>query len=339
MITGQKRIYLLNRYINGGYFTPSGGMLSVFFPQSLFKRNAAVISKQYQGLNHVSAAGVDTIEIPAYTGTNPHLAKLLFELARLRPSLKAAIVHGSYAMGDEILYSDFDALLVISKEAINDKVKLAEAAYKLHQLRKVMHRIDPFQHHGWFVVTEYDLENYPEWFLPKAVLQHGKSLLGPTKLNVVVQVKPDVDFRISFFRLCKSLKRKLTSAKSDWNLFQLKSIFSEFMMLPSAYVQARDNIGIFKKYSFNEMRKDFTPEEFAVMDEVSSIRLNWYYELTEKQKKFLERIDFLSWKSRQKMEVLIPSFIKNAVQNGLFLRMNNFTTLVSNTILNLPDHE
>jgi hypothetical protein len=111
------------------------------------------------------------------------------------------------------------------------------------------------------------------------------------------------------------------------------------MMLPSAYVQARDEKGIFKKYSFAEMRKDFGAEEFSVMDEVSDIRTSWMYDLTDRQLKYFERIDFLSWKGRQKIELETPVFIEAAIHNGLFSRMNNFTALVRHTILNPKGNE
>ncbi|MBP6657756.1 MAG: nucleotidyltransferase domain-containing protein [Bacteroidia bacterium] len=339
MVTGQKRIYFLNRYINGGYFTPSGGMLSVFSPKFLFRRNSAVICKLYSGHNFKSEADKEFIDIPAYTGSNQYLAQMAKALTALKPSLKAVLVHGSYATGEEIAYSDFDGLIIISKEALHNRKQLSEAAYNLHELRKYMHLIDPFQHHGWFVLSEYDLENYPEWFLPTAVLHHSKSLLGNTRLEINVQEVPDVDFKRSFLRLCDSLKRKLSASKSDWNIYQLKAIFSEFMMLPSAYVQARDDKGIFKKYSFAEMRRDFTDDEFAVMDEVSNIRLNWMVDLTDRQKKFFERIDFLSWKGRQKIELSTPVFIELSINNGIFSRMNNFTALVKHTILNSNKNE
>ena len=339
MVTGQKRIYFLNRYINGGYFTPSGGMLSAFSPKFLFHRNATVICKLYSGHNFKSDSEQEDINIPAYSGSNEYLLKMNKALLALRPSLKAALVHGSFATGEEIAYSDFDGLIIISKEALRNRRQLAETAYNLHELRKVMHLIDPFQHHGWFVLSEFDLENYPEWFLPTAVLHHSKSLIGNTRLEINVQEVPDVDFKKSFLRLCDSLKRKLSSSKLDWNLYQLKAIFSEFMMLPSAYVQARDDKGIFKKYSFAEMRRDFKDEEYAVMDEVSNIRMNWMYDLTDKQRRFFERIDFLSWKKRQKIELSIPVFIEMSISNGIFSRMNNFTALVKHTIINLKKNE
>lgn len=38
------------------------------------------------------------------------------------------------------------------------------------------------------------------------------------------------------------------------------------------------------------MRRDFTDDEFAVMDEVSNIRLNWMVDLTDRQKKFLKEL-------------------------------------------------
>lgn len=156
------------------------------------------------------------------------------------------MVHGSYATaGDEVAYSDFDGLIIVSK-AMN-KRPLADVAIRLHQLRKFMHLIDPFQHHGWFVLSEYDLDNYPEWFSSYSSIVSFKIIDRSAKLEIKVQVTPDVDFRKSFLRLCDSLKRKLSAGKTDWNLYQLKASSSEFMMLPSSYVQARDDKGIFQK--------------------------------------------------------------------------------------------
>ncbi len=335
-MTAQKRIYLLNRLVNGGYFTPSGGMLSLVAGQSLFTRNAGVISKMYRHHHEQIDSQVKTITVPAYSGQHPRILEMIQGLAPLKKYLNLAVIHGSFATGEEIVYSDFDGLIVLSKELINDEQLLARVSSDLHQLRKVMHKIDPFQHHGWFVLSEYDIENYPEWFLPSAIFEYSRSLIGNTTLAIHIPSVTDMDFSRSFLRLCESVNRKLSSPKVDWNLYQLKAIFSEFMMLPSAYIQARDKKGIFKKFSFEEMRKDFTSQEYSVMDEVSTIRKNWKVELSEKQNRFFQRIDFLSWKSRQKISMAIPAFIEAAIHDGLFSRMNNFTEVVKNK-LNLSE--
>lgn len=326
-VTSQKRIYFLNRLINGGYLTPSGGMLSAFFPKYLFRRNARLISKLYRNSKTESNSAELAITIPPYSGKHPQLIEMMSALAEIRNEIRLAVVHGSIATGEEIEYSDFDGLIIIADEAMMDADRLSETAYRLHQMRKIMHRLDPFQHHGWFVLAESELKNYPEWFLPTAVLHHSKSLIGENKVIVKVQESPDVSFKKSFYRICESLIKKLSGSKADWNLYQLKSIFSEFMMLPSAYVQARDEQGIFKKFSFESMREDFTPDEFHVMDEVTSIRSNWKVELSDKQIKFFERIDFMSWKKRQRIDVSVPIFIESLLHNGIFSRMSDFTKL------------
>ena len=302
-------------------------MLSVFFPNSIFKRNAKMVSQLYQDISRHSSSELKAIAIPKYAGSHPQILLMKKEIAEISQYLKLAVVHGSYATGEEIAYSDFDGLIVISDSAISNPEILSEVAFRLHQIRRYMHRIDPFQHHGWFVLSEKELYNYPEWFLPTAVLKYCKSLLADVVIDIRIQEKPDVDFRKSFTRICESVIKKLSSAKSDWNLYQLKSIFSEFMMLPSAYVQARDDKGIFKKYSFDEMRKDFSTQEFKVMDEVSSIRANWVVEVNGADRKLLERLDFLSWKKRQRMKMTIPIFIESFLNDGLFERMNEFALL------------
>ena len=151
-----------------------------------------------------------SIDFPAYTGKNEHIILLKNELQSIRRHLAGAFVHGSFATGEEISYSDFDGLIILSQSTLADEKQLSEVAFTLHTLRRYMHRIDPFQHHGWFVLAESDLENYPEWFLPVAVLKHSRSLLGEMSLLLRVQEKPDVDFRKSFFRFCESLQRKLS---------------------------------------------------------------------------------------------------------------------------------
>jgi hypothetical protein len=97
------------------------------------------------------------------------------------------------------------------------------------------------------------------------------------------------------------------------------------MMLPSLYYQAKNNKGIFKKYSFDEMRKDFDPADFDVMDKVSDIRRKWKVELTEGEKRFLERTDFFSWYRRKHIDYKIPSWISTAVDDELFIRMRLLT--------------
>lgn len=334
MWPAQNRTYFLNRYINGGTFTPSGGMLSVFFPKNLFRRNAKLITKMYSKKFAVSNQEEIRIDFPAYTGQNKELIEMKNELNRIRQHLIGAFVHGSYATGEEIPYSDFDGLIILSSKVLSDEKRLAEVALTLHNLRSIMHRIDPFQHHGWFVLSENDLTNYPEWFLPVAVLHHSRSLIGDISLTLRVQEKSDVDLRQTFFRFCESLQRKLSDKNRHWNLYQLKSIFSEFMMLPASYVQARDRKGIFKKYSFQEMRKDFRSEEYAVMDEVSSIRENWKVDLSLNDKLFLQRLDFLSWKRRQSLSLEAPKNIQSLLDSGLFSRMNIFTDLAKLKIQN-----
>ena len=307
-------------------------MLSLVAAQRLFNRNAGVVSKMYRHQHEHLETQEKIIEVKVYSGNHPRILEMIDGLTPLKKYINLAVIHGSYATGMEIAYSDFDGLIVLSKELVNDEVLLAKVAFELHQLRKIMHKIDPFQHHGWFVLSEYDLENYPEWFLPSAIFEHSRSLIGNTKLAIHIPPITDMDFNRSFLRLCESLNRKLSSPKVDWNLYQLKAIFSEFMMLPSAYIQARDSKGIYKKFSFGEMRKDLTAEEYSVMDEVSTIRMNWKYELNDKQIRFLQRIDFLSWKQRQKIKMAIPAFIETAIHDGLFSRMNSFIDIVKSKL-------
>jgi hypothetical protein len=62
-------------------------------------------------------------------------------------------------------------------------------------------------------------------------------------------------------------------------MYLLKSVLSGFMLLPSLYVQARTGRGIFKKFSFEAARLDFSDDVWAPMDRVSEVRQQWHYEI------------------------------------------------------------
>ena len=113
-----------------------------------------MVSKLYQDISRHSNSELKAIAIPKYSGSHPQILLMKKEIAEISQYLKLAVVHGSYATGEEIAYSDFDGLIVISDSAISNPEILSEVAFRLHQIRRYMHRIDPFQHHGWFVLSD-----------------------------------------------------------------------------------------------------------------------------------------------------------------------------------------
>ena len=263
------------------------------------------------------------LDIPIYSGSNIHVKEMMEALVPLADYVHSAFIHGSIATGEENSYSDFDGLIILRDSLFEDRTKLSKIASSINSLRFYMHRHDPLQHHGWFVLAESDLQDYREDFLPVDTLKYAKSLTP--EFSLTLRLNQNVDFKKPFHRLCKSIERKLVQHPDKFNLYSIKAILSEFMMLPCLYVQAKEGRGIFKKFSFEEMRNDFSREDFAVMDTVSGIRKAWKIDLQEKEKRFLERTDFFSWYRRKHIQYKIPTAIHNAVDEELFIRMRLLT--------------
>lgn len=318
--------YILNRYINGGYFSSAEGIAASVTPGLMYYKNAGAVMNMFERRKEAQEGGQKiTLEIPVYDGANEFVKDMMKALEPLKNILHSAYVHGSLATGEENRYSDFDGLLILRDDILTDRAKLSKAAAILNNLRFYMHRQDPLQHHGWFVLSETDLTDYHEDFLPVETMRFGKAIFPAENQQLTLHVNPSVDFTKPFFRLCRSIERKLVKDPRSYNLYSIKAILSEFMMLPSLFIQAMHGKGIFKKFSFEEMRKYFAPEDFDVMDRVSAIRAKWSIELTEKEMRFLERTDFYSWYRRKHIHYKIPSWLSSAVDEELFISMRLLT--------------
>ena len=269
----------LAQYINTGSLSKADYLLRGISVKWTFKKNSKYFISNY--CRYIKKrpelqAEPDVVEIQPYRGSNPFVLHMMKYLSRwLRNDLVGAFVHGSLATYEEIAYSDFDALVIIKNEVFSDAARLANTAYLLNRALRIMFAYDPLQHHGWFVLTEQDLKNYKGESLPVAVFPYMKSLLPGKNLLHICMNKSGPRSPALFDNLAASTVGKLQAAHYPRNLYDLKSLLSQFMLLPAAYIQARDGHGIFKRESFIEAARDFSRQEWKVMDEVSSIRRNW----------------------------------------------------------------
>ena len=235
-----------------------------------------------------------TIQIPKYSGSNPcalQLKKFIEE--KLSSHLIGAYAHGSVGTGEEVAYSDFDGFVIIKNTSLSDPKKLENVAFLLNESEKIMTAMDPLQHHGWFILTENDLKDYPEHYLPHQLWEYAKTLFGDTKLTVHVNTKMDSSgYLKAYSKFSVHLMRNIKSLNFLRNNYDLKSVLSGFMLLPSIYLQAKNGKGVFKKHSFEALKNEIG-QEYDIMDEVSAIRKNWHYRPSKLYKKILWRKPFL----------------------------------------------
>ena len=221
--------------------------------------------------------GYQNVIIDAYT-KNETIVKLLQELIEndFIELFKVVLVHGSVGTDEIIKYSDFDGLLIVKDNFIASK--------QLHDFKnksmKLILKFDPLQHHGWFQIKESDLSNYPESYLPISTLERSK-LIYPRedKIELSYKVANTVDYKSSLVGMLNQFENRIQHNWKPSNIFELKSVLSQVMLLPCLYYSAINNKGIFKRESFNAVESSFTREEWEPIIIATQLRRDWNNEL------------------------------------------------------------
>jgi len=234
------------------------------------------------------------IKIENYSGENIYVKRIMHLLIRYRDIFIGAYVFGSLATFENIKYSDFDGLLIVSDKARTEKKYKKKLVKFINKSLRIIYVFDPLQHHRWFLLKESDLENYPVTYFPPELFRYAKSLLADKGQTITIKYdEKSIDYKKPFFNLAAAIEKKIISKKPPKNVYYLKGLLSQFMLLPSLYCQARDSNVIYKKHSFDEARKNFTNDEWKIMDRVSEIRINWDYKMNIIQKFLLKRNNYL----------------------------------------------
>src|SRR5690606_24084932 len=95
------------------------------------------------------------------------------------------------------------------------------------------------------------------------------------------------ELREAFESLAIDVTRQLEGRSLPDDLYALKNLLSQFMLLPALYVQVRDGMGVWKKDSFEKAREDFEPAEWVSMEAVSRIRAAWPARLPRLQRRLM----------------------------------------------------
>jgi len=183
-------------------------------------------------------------------------------------------VHGSLATLDYVKgWSDFDTLVIIKKETIEDSSKLLKLRGILYKSRKFLYRMDPLQHHGHLIFTEYDFDYYCQTFFPIALFKYSKSLLNCKKFEF--KLRNCRNDNIKKFRWFADYFKKIASSEDcRMSSYDLKFFLHAVTLFPAMYLQAK-GLHVYKKFSFDIAKKGFSKKEWNAVDYVSSLRKNW----------------------------------------------------------------
>ena len=315
---------LVRNYFKNGCLTKTDKLLALFFPKIVYSVNAKKIVSAFNQDNHSPDTSNKTVSVSIanYPHSNKQVIDLgLFLQQNLLHDLAGAYVHGSVATDELIPYSDLDALVIIKDKVFDDKKRLLKVALKLKDAETFMFKLDALQHHGWFVIAERDLLNYDNNYFPVELFEYCKSIFPSGLLKFNFNVAPN-NYSASSINICNRISKITASGKCPSTVYELKNLLSEFMLMPALYVQARDRKAIFKKFSFEKAKVDFTKEEWNIMDEVSEIRELWKQEnISAHSERLAERFSIIPLVSNL-IRAKVSSELKQKINSAFLKRMN-----------------
>ena len=327
----------IRNYFKNGCLKKSDRIIGFLFPKLPYYLNAKRIIAFF---NKHELKEKTTVKIKATISEYQYLNKQVLGLKNflqqnLANELVAAFVHGSAATDELIPYSDLDVLVIIKNSVFADKKKLLHVAEKLKEAEKFMYEFDLLQHHGWFVLSEKELMHYDNNYFPAELFEHCKSLLTNRIVNLDISLAVNnFSQSVQLKNICSSILRKTATGICPSTMYHLKILLSEFMLLPSLYVQAKDGKAVFKKFSFQKAKVDFTDEDWRTMDEVSAIRIHWKQNnISITNEKIATRLSLFKNVSNL-FRSKVPKDLKEQINYSFLKRMEAFATICMQKIKN-----
>ncbi len=214
-------------------------------------------------------------EIKDYNKNDINYLKPLFRLKGfgnkvLQNYSSGFYLHGSFATKDYVRgWSDVDTFLILKKGVVDDYKSLNRLRDLLYKSGVLFYKIDPLQHHGYMICTEYDLDYYNQTYLPVEVLKYANSFFEDhtDKIRIresKIENRESLRFFVDYFNKKRAIN----------GIYDKKFVFHLVTLFPTIYLQAKGKY-VYKKFSFDLARGDFKEELWRVVDLVSEIRKNW----------------------------------------------------------------
>lgn len=327
----------MTHYMNGAIFSRSDLIVSLLSPNFSIKKYSERIKNLFFQISTKMPKCIDNysyLKINPYSCSNPHVLRMQkFIYKYLKDDLVGVCIHGSLGSYEEIPYSDFDALVIVKNNVFEESSRLIRAAKKLNSARSLMYDFDLLQHHGWFVLAEANLEYFPDYYFPVELFNYSKSLFPKNGLDLNIKIFNSPErVKKYFIKLSDNIINQIKDKDYPRNLYQLKKLLSQFMLLPAKYVHARDGKGIYKKLSFDVAKVDFSERDWSIMKEVSKIRIDWKYEISGIKRTFLKKNLPLSRYFVKNFSPKIPLEILNILNDKFYQRMEYLSCLMQEHI-------
>jgi len=190
-------------------------------------------------------------------------------------------IHGSMATLDYTDFSDLDVILVPKLETIEDPESLKELAYNCALSSCFLYRFNYLQHGGYLIISPHDLRCYNSSILPHQVFRYSKVVCGSSKIKLNVR-NSRLDCFAYTWRMLQNIRSCAHRGFPVKNMWQLCVFTSFILILPVLYLQIVDDY-VYKTFSFDTARGDFSSAEWEGVKTALEIRDMWDYQPTAKE--------------------------------------------------------
>ena len=153
------------------------------------------------------------------------------------------------------------------------------------------------------------------------MLFRSSVLLGKDSLNIQYQPQDFAYYKLHALHLTDKLIRQLASGWRPSNAYQLKSLLSEFMMLPVLFQQVKEGRGCSKRESFAAVATAFPTSTWRIMNDISDIRSHWNYRPSTLSRWVLTRTNAFFTLFRKRWPSAIPATLKQRLTPDFYRDM------------------
>ena len=186
----------------------------------------------------------------------------------------SCFIHGSFATEDFLEnWSDLDTVFILNNKIFDKIDYLNRARRKLRKLSLLCDKIDPISHHRFFFLTQFDLSYYPSFVFPPVIADYAMLLVGQKEIKI--NLRPDKYEKIQIMsNFVNYFRDKILNQKYSQDQIHWKNDLAHVMLWPTFMLQAK-GISVYKKHSFERVKKEFPEIDFKIVDRATILMENW----------------------------------------------------------------
>lgn len=221
-------------------------------------------------------------------------------------------VHGSWADSTRTPFSDLDDFIILDRSL--PTAEQEEIQKRLDEVELSFQKIDPLQHHGHWLISKSDLEDYDNSYIPLFILQDAILLCGDGHIDAEInRVKSKEGLIRNIKNTCKNIEILLSlHEKHELNLYKLKGLVGSFLLLPPLIFQLKGQ-NINKREAILRSEDLFDEEGMQLIQWSTDLRQNWGRLLDHtRYKEFVKNIEKYNsasqWRSFANVEAPVLNY-------------------------------